>query len=86
MGSLTPGASYIYEHENGITYARKNGEKARQIIGYKHDSFTENIAINYELEILWKEILKESLTNNTLHEALERVKILYHLSKNNGEK
>ena len=47
--------------------------------------FNENLTINYELENTWKDILRESQTNPTLQEALERVKILYHLSKDHGK-
>jgi hypothetical protein len=46
----------------------------------------ENLTIDYELETVWKDIIKESRTNPTLQEAVDRVKILYHLSKDNGEK
>ena len=85
MGSLTPGANYIYERVNDVFYAREFGKTERQVVGYKHDPYMENIGIDYELETVWKDIVKESRTNPTLHEALERVKILYHLSKDNGK-
>lgn len=86
MGSLTPGATYIYERNGTEIYAREAGKTERKMIGKYIDPFNENLTINYELENTWKDILRESRTNPTLHEAMERVKILYHLSKDHGQK
>ena len=33
---------------------------------------------------LWDDIRQAAVTNNALHEAMERVKIIYYLSKDNG--
>jgi hypothetical protein len=85
MGSLTPGATYNYEYEDGVVYATESGTGERKIIGYNHDSFTDTVILEYELETVWKDIIKESQTNITLQKALERVKIIYHLSKDNGK-
>ncbi len=85
MGSLTPGATYNYEYEAGVVYATESGTVERKIIGYNHDSFTDTVILEYELETIWKDIIKESQTNITLQKALERVKIIYHLSKDNGK-
>jgi hypothetical protein len=86
MGKLTPSATYIYERNGEEIYAREVGKLQRTMIGKYIDPFNENITINYELENTWKDILRESRTNPTLQEALERVKILYHLSKDHGQK
>lgn len=86
MGNLKPGASYSYEYENNSVYAREAGSNERQQIGYKYDSYMENIAIDYELETVWKDIIQESRTNPALQKALDHVKILYHLSKDYGKK
>jgi len=85
MGSLTPGATYIYERNGEEIYAREFGKSERTMIGKYIDPFNENITINYELENTWKDILRESRTNPALQEALDRVKILYHLSKDHGK-
>lgn len=85
MGNLTPGASYIYERVNNVIYARESGKTERQVIGYMQDSFTENMTLDYELETVWKDIIKKSKTDSVLHDALDRVKILYHLGKDNGQ-
>jgi len=38
---------------------------------------------SFKEEYEWREILKYAKTNEKLHEAIERVKILYYLSKEN---
>ena len=85
MGTLTPGATYIYERNGQEIYAREAGKSQRTMIGKYTDPFNENLTINYELENTWKDILRESRTNPTLQDAMERVKILYHLSKDHGK-
>lgn len=77
MGTLKPGASYTYENVDGITYSIRDGDlETRTEIGRilkKHD---------YD----WNEILEVSRSNSTLQDAVERVKILYELSKDHGKK
>lgn len=85
MGSLTPGATYIYERVNGTIYARESGKSERKVVGYMHDRFLENMSLDYELEVIWKDIIKESKSDPVLQEALDRVKVLYHLGKDNGQ-
>jgi hypothetical protein len=85
MGTLTPGATYIYERVGGTVYSREFGKLERTVIGQYPDPFSENLTLDYELETVWKDIIKESRTNPTLQEAVNRVKILYHLSKDHGK-
>ena len=77
MGTLTPGAKYIYEKADGITYAREFGapHADRFEIGRDYERFLKD-----ELR-LWEDIVREGRTNKTLQEILERAKIVYHLSK-----
>jgi len=75
MGNLKPGATYIYERANGVTYAREVGQTDRIVIGYDAD------AIVNPYNSLWKDVLEASKHNPDLHRALERVIILYHLTK-----
>jgi len=85
MGTLTPGATYIYERVGSTVYSRESGKLERKVIGQYIDPFAENITLDYELETVWKDIIKESRTNPALQEAIDRVKILYHLSKDHGK-
>ena len=80
MGSLKSGVTYIYEKANGITYAREFGapHNERFEIGRDYERFLKD-----ELR-LWEDIVRAGRTNQALQAALDRVKILYHLSKDHG--
>jgi hypothetical protein len=82
MGSLKPGARYIYEKADGITYAREVGAPfvTRFEIGRDYDRKLQ------DEQNLWRKILLEAEKNNTLKEALEKVKVLYYLSKESEQK
>jgi hypothetical protein len=73
--------TYIYEKADGITYAREFGSPSNERIevGKDYQRFLKD-----ELR-LWEDIVRAGRTNDVLQEALERVKILYHLSKNNAK-
>lgn len=74
--ALEPGATYIYEKVNGVTYARKFGETIRTPIGEDFDT-------QLRKEMLWKDIHREAETNIALQHALDRVIMIYRLSKDN---
>lgn len=82
MGKLKPGATYIYERANGVTYAREEGSLHREAIGWDADS-PDNPDVKALLKDshLWREIVLAARTNPVLQEAIDRVKILYELSK-----
>ena len=86
MGTLKPGATYTYEHVDGITYAREHGapSNTRFEIGrtYKRTKFDEELRRN----LLWKDIHKVAETNEALQRALEKCIIIYNLIKENGNK
>ena len=82
MGSLKPGATYIYERNGGITYAREFGapHNDRFEIGRDYQRFLKD-----ELR-LWEDIVQEGRTNQALQDALDRAKLVYHLSKDHDKK
>ena len=82
MGSLKPDATYIYEKADGITYAREFGapHNDRFEIGRDYQRFLKD-----ELR-LWEDIVQEGRTNQALQDALDRAKLVYHLSKYHGKK
>jgi hypothetical protein len=91
MGTLKPGATYVYEKAEGITYAREFGAdpSTRKEIGWDYDPRTSDgrpLTDHLMDDKLWGEIRRASRTNTVLHEALERAKIIYHLSKDHGKK
>ena len=82
MGKLKPGATYIYERADGVTYAREAGSLHREAIGWDADSsHNPDVISSLKDNLLWREILVAARTNPVLQEAIDRVKILYELSK-----
>jgi len=84
MGNLKPGATYIYESPDGgdTVYARESGSTERTMIGQniRAKRLMEEVRENQ----LWGEIRRMAETNPTLQDALDRAKIIYHLSKEDG--
>ena len=94
MGSLKPGATYIHERDGKVVYAREFGAApdTRQVVGWDYDPKNpafdprsnqefENWRKNIANEYLWDDIMSAADNNPALQEALERVKIIYYLSK-----
>ena len=90
MGSLKPGATYIYERNGDEVYAREFGEKDRTVIGYtyemqnKPDPRTNDgrpLREHIMEDKMWGEIRREAKTNITLQKALDRAIMIYRLSK-----
>lgn len=84
MGTLKPGVKYIYERSNGVTYAREFGSNERKEIGWDYDSRTEDGRPLHEHVMdskMWGEIRREAKTNPALQTALDRVIMIYKLSK-----
>ncbi len=87
MGSLKPGATYIYERDGNEVYAREFGQTERKLIGY---DYKEKIDIEYKgrplheqilEDKMWGEIRREARTNPALQKALDRAIMIYRLSK-----
>jgi hypothetical protein len=93
MGSLKPGATYIYERNGEEIYARETGQTERTMIGYQYenkiDPRTHDGRPLYEHmreDQLWGDIRKAARTNTALQEAMKNVILIYHLSKDHGKK
>jgi hypothetical protein len=93
MGSLKPGATYIYERNGEEIYAREFGKTERTIIGYQYENKVDPrtddgrpVFEHLREDKLWGEIRRAARTNKALQEAMERVKLVYHLSKDHGKK
>ena len=80
-GRLEPGATYVYEKAEGITYARKMGDPAdaRFEVGRDYDS--QKLHRDLMHSKLWGQIHRAAESNPALQEALDRVIIIYELSK-----
>jgi hypothetical protein len=89
MGTLKPGATYIYERTGDEVYAREFGKTERKLIGYNYktpDPRTNDGRPLHEHILedkMWGEIRREAHTNPTLQTALDRAIMIYRLSKDN---
>jgi hypothetical protein len=93
MGKLKSGATLIHERVGKVVYARDFGAdpSTRQVVGWDYDKADPNfdprtndgrpLHDHIMEDKMWSEIRRMAKSNPTLHEALERVKIIYHLSK-----
>jgi hypothetical protein len=86
MGTLKPGATYIYERTGDEVYAREFGETKRKLVGYTHiaDPRTSDgrpLHDHILEDKMWGEIRRMAPTNPALQSALDRVIMIYRLSK-----
>jgi hypothetical protein len=86
MGTLKPGATYIYERNEGEVYAREAGAdpSTREIVGYNHDARTidgQPLHDHIMDAKMWGDIRRAARTNPALQAALERVKVTYYLTE-----
>lgn len=90
MGNLKPDTTYIYERADGVVYKREFGSEplSREAIGWDYDPRTDDgrpLINHIRDKKLWGDIIREAKTNPVLQEALDRVKIIYELSKKDGQ-
>ena len=93
MGSLKPGATLIHERVKNVVYTREFGADpdTRQIAGWDYDKENPNfdprtsdgrpLFDHLTDSKMWGEIRREARTNITLQKALDRVIMIYKLSK-----
>lgn len=88
MGDLKPGAKYIYERNGEEIYAREFGDKERKLIGYQYENSVDPRTNDgrplheHMMESkMWGDIHRMAKTNPTLQKALDRVIMIYKLSK-----
>lgn len=81
MGNLRPNAKIIYESPDGgdTVYARYAGETDRWMVG--QSSKAKSVIEEQQRNKLWNEIHKAAKTDPVLQQALDRVKIIYELSR-----
>lgn len=93
MGNLKPGNRLIHERVNDVVYTREFGAdpSTRQVAGWTYDKDNPNFDPRTEdgrplrehiMDAkLWGEIRREAKTNPALQKALDRVIMIYKLSK-----
>lgn len=77
MGNLKPGATYVYEQANGVTYAREVGADPSTRIEIGRTVSSHDLE---ELH-LWQKVRQAAKTNPTLQAEMDRVIMLYYLIK-----
>jgi hypothetical protein len=82
MGNLKPGGSYIYERNGDTVFRRESGASEREVVGYDHRT-TDGRPLHDHLmdSKMWGEIHRMAKTNPTLQDAIDRVIMIYQLSK-----
>jgi hypothetical protein len=83
MGNLKPGATLIYERADGVIYAREMGADPRErfVVGYESGKDYDPLGTIRNDNQLWHNIRLAAQSNPALQEALDRVKVIYELSK-----
>jgi hypothetical protein len=85
MSNLKSNATIVYESPDGgeTVYGRYAGETERWMIG--QSATAKSKLDELKEDKLWEEIRRAAKSNLLLQSAIERVKILYHLSKQDGK-
>ena len=79
MGSLTPGATLIYERVAGTIFAREFGKTERKVVGYATDISPEFAMYKSEMN----QILQMCETDPAMKSLLSQLLVLYNLKKIN---
>lgn len=87
MGSLIPNAKYIYRKEDGVTYAVDSDTGIESVIGIDvagpgldYQRWASELTTNF----FWHDVVEQAQFNPALRDALDRVKMLYYLTKEHG--
>ena len=82
MGQLTPGATYIYERVGDTVFRRESGSAEREVMGYDHRTTDGRpLRAHMKEDQLWGNIRRAAPSNPALQDALDRVIMIYQLSK-----
>jgi hypothetical protein len=96
MGNLKPGVPLIHERVGNVVYSREFGADpmTRKVTGWDYNKDDPNFdprtgdgrPLHEHImdSKLWGEIRRAARDNPALQQALERIKILYYLSKEDG--
>jgi hypothetical protein len=82
MGTLKPGATYIYERVGDTVFRREEGKTDREVVGHDHRTSDGRSLHQHILEDkMWGDIRRAAQTNPALQDALDRAIMIYNLSK-----
>ena len=87
MGRLKPGATYIYEKADGVTYAREAGAHPgdRFEIGRDYNPEPTVLGMPIKQVAVYVDMVREAEHNPSLQEALDHARMLYELSRDHSD-
>ena len=89
MGRLKPGAEYVYEKANGITYAREVGAHPGDRFEIGRDYFPGNdpklLGMPLKQVAVLVDMARQAEHNPALQEALNHARIIYELSRDHSD-
>ena len=74
MGSLTPGATYIYERVAGTIFAREFGSTERKVVGYATDLSPEFVMYKSQIN----QVLTMCEHDPAMRELLDQLFVMYN--------
>ncbi len=80
MGSLKPGATYIYERVAGSVFAREFGKSERKLVGYSTDMSPEIEIYRSEMN----QVLLMCEQDPAMRDMLDQLFVMYNLKKTHG--
>lgn len=88
MGSLTPGATYVYERNGEEIYAREVGATERKLVGYQYENKVDPrtpdgkpLYEHIKEDQLWGNIRRAAKDNPALQKSLEQCILVYKLTE-----
>lgn len=81
MGTLKPGATYVYERVDNRVYAREMGQSKRELVGWTH---TESLAMR-EWRSQINDVLLMCEQHPEMRDLLDRLFVLYNLRKDHND-
>jgi hypothetical protein len=86
MGTLTPGATYIYERDGNTVYAREFGKTDRRVVGYNMPKQRDPLQYDIIQTQLWQDIVEAGKTNPALQKTLDRAVLIYQTIKDDTDR
>lgn len=84
MGQLKPDTTYVYERVDDTVFRREPGSLDREVVGYDYRTPDGKPMHEHIMDAkLWGEIRRAASSNPALQDALDRVIMIYQLTKNN---
>jgi hypothetical protein len=85
VGNLKPGATYIYERADGVTYAREMGSSPNDRFEVGRDYSVRQVDKIMGVpvtDVAWViDMIGKAKTNPALQDALDRARMLYELTR-----